>query len=488
MICVHCGRDIPNGTKFCPFCGQPVAADRPAGQPAFNIQPGANVQPPQQPPVMGAQQPVGGQPAAATATVTPKAPIDPKKLAVPVAVAAVVVVGGVLIATHKPTVNLNKYITLSAEGYNSIGTLDVEFDTDKLEKDYGKKIAKNFQKAMKNHEEDTYGLSNLAGSLYEGGETSLFVTYCADGSADKTRNLSNGDVVTYTWDGVNEQTKKEAEELFGVKIKCSDVTYKVSGLTAVNTFDAFDGVEVEFDGISPDGSATVNTLPTAEAAEGLYYTLDEQYNLANGDTVTVTVHSNRDDFSDCIEKYGAIPAATEKTYTVEGLNEYVTDSDGLTDSVLVSLQNQAEDVLNAYIAKSWDSECVTLKGMSYLGYYILTPKNKDNYGVYQDVIILPYQVTSHNHFEDDKGQVYDADVSYYWYIAFRNVSKDADGNIAGGLDDYYTANASFDVKTGLDDGWWEKYWSYDGYQTLDELYSNAVTRNVEDYNHQDNVG
>lgn len=488
MICVHCGRDIPNGTEFCPFCGQPVAADQPAGQPAFNIQPGASVQPPQQPPVMGAQQPMGGQPAAATATVTPKAPIDPKKLAVPVAVAAVVVVGGVLIATHKPTVNLNKYITLSAEGYNSIGTLDVEFDTDKLERDYGKKIAKNFQKAMKNHEEDTYGLSNLAGSLYEGGETSLFVTYCADGSADKTRNLSNGDVVTYTWDGVNEQTKKEAEELFGVKIKCSDVTYKVSGLTAVNTFDAFDGVEVEFNGISPDGSATVNTLPTAEAAKGLYYTLDEQYNLANGDTVTVTVHSNRDDFSDCIEKYGAIPAATEKTYTVEGLNEYVTDSDGLTDSVLVSLQNQAQDVLNAYIAKSWDSECVTLKGMSYLGYYILTPKNKDNYGVSQDVIILPYQVTSHNHFEDDKGQVYDADVSYYWYIAFRNVSKDADGNIAGGLDDYYTANASFDVKTGLDDGWWEKYWSYDGYQTLDELYSNAVTRNVEDYNHQDNVG
>ena len=64
---------------------------------------------------------------------------------------------------------------------------------------------------MKNHEEDTYGLSNLVGLLYEGGETSLFVTYCADGSADKTRNLSNGDVVTYTWDGVNEQTKKEAE-------------------------------------------------------------------------------------------------------------------------------------------------------------------------------------------------------------------------------------------------------------------------------------
>ena len=447
MICVHCGRDIPNGTKFCPFCGQPVAADQPAGQPAFNIQPGASVQPPQQPPVMGAQQPMSGQPAAATATVTPKAPIDPKKLAVPVAVAAVVVVGGVLIATHKPTVNLNKYITLSAEGYNSIGTLDVEFDTDKLEKDYGKKIAKNFQKAMKNHEEDTYGLSNLAGSLYEGSETSLFVTYCADGSADKTRNLSNGDVVTYTWDGVNEQTKKEAEGMFGVKIKCSDVTYKVSGLTAVNTFDAFDGVEVEFNGISPDGS-------------------------------------------DCIEKYGAIPAATEKTYTVEGLKEYITSTDGLTDSVLVSLQNQAEDVLKAYAANSFgDGE--TFKGMSYLGNYILTKKNRDSWGD-ENMIILAYQVTVHdNYTSDNTGASYDGDNSYYWYISFKNVSKNADGSIATGLDDYNTPSDQIVIDSGaqmykFSDSTWS--WYYHGYNTLDDLYSVAVTQNVEDYNHQDNVG
>ena len=308
---------------------------------------------------------------------------------------------------------------------------------------------------------------------------------------------------TQTTDGTKPDTteQKYTIELYGVQADGKQETIRLASGVDLADRVKFDNagrytLELCVDDDLAEGSkswkkaeeAGLTVMTTAEAAKGLYYTLDEQYDLANGDTVTVTVHSNRDDFSDCIEKYGAIPATTEKTYTVEGLNEYVTDSDGLTDSVLVSLQNQAQDVLNAYIAKSWDSECVTLKGMSYLGYYILTPKNKDNYGVSQDVIILPYQVTSHNHFEDDKGQVYDADVSYYWYIAFRNVSKDADGNIAGGLDDYYTANASFDVKTGLDDGWWEKYWSYDGYQTLDELYSNAVTRNVEDYNHQDNVG
>ena len=308
---------------------------------------------------MGAQQPMGGQPAAATATVTPKAPIDPKKLAVPVAVAAVVVVGGVLIATHKPTVNLNKYITLSAEAYNSIGTLDVEFDTDKLEKDYGKKIAKNFQKAMKNHEEDTYGLSNLAGSMYEGSETSLFVTYCADGSADKTRNLSNGDVVTYSWN----ESEDEAEMLFGVRVKYSDIVYTVSGLEKVNTFDAFDGVTVEFNGTAPHGTATVNSLPTAAAGSCLHYKLDTADGLRNGDTVTLTASSSREDFSDCIEKYGAIPAKTEKTFTVSGLDEYIAAPAQLTDTVLDNLKAQAEDTFKAYAANHWDADSESLTGM-----------------------------------------------------------------------------------------------------------------------------
>ena len=49
-------------------------------------------------------------------------------------------------------------------------------------------------------------------------------------------SLSNGDVVTYTWDGVNEQTKKEAEEMFGVKIKCSDVTYKAVSYTHLDVY------------------------------------------------------------------------------------------------------------------------------------------------------------------------------------------------------------------------------------------------------------
>ena len=445
MICTHCGKEIQNGITFCPYCGSTVNNAK---------------------------------------ENTKMKKHNPAKVLVPIAAVAVVAAGGWAFANRTPTIDVSKYMTLSADGYNTVGKLNISFDTEKLEKDYGKQIATRFKKQMKNLKDDTYGLSSLTASLYDGYETDLFAETCATGSADKTKNLSNGDVVTYTWD----DNSDEAEEAFGVKVKYSDITYTVSGLASVNTFDAFDGVDVEFSGISPDGRATVNSLPTAAEAQGLYYTLDENSGLSNGDTVTLTVHSNRDDFSDCIDKYGAMPQATEKTFTVEGLNEYVTSADTLSDSVLVSLQNQAEDVFKSYAAQRF-SNGQTFKGMTYLGNYILTPKNKDSWGD-KDRIVLAYQVTVHHDYTSELNTTYDADDSFFWYITFNNVSKDADGNIASGLNDYDTPTTFVKIESGV-----QKYsfssstetWEYYGYASLDSLYNAAVNQYVENYTHQDNV-
>ena len=445
MICTHCGKEIQNGITFCPYCGSAVNNAK---------------------------------------ENTKMKKHNPAKVLAPIAAAAVIAAGGWAFANRTPTIDVSKYMTLSADGYNTVGKLNISFDTEKLEKDYGKQIATRFKKQMKNLKDDTYGLSSLTASLYDGYETDLFAETCATGSADKTKNLSNGDVVTYTWD----DNSDEAEEAFGVKVKYTDITYTVSGLASVNTFDAFDGVDVEFSGISPDGRATVNSLPTAAEAQGLYYTLDENSGLSNGDTVTLTVHSNRDDFSDCSDKYGARPQATEKTFTVEGLNEYVTSADTLSDSVLVSLQNQAEDVFKSYAAQRF-SNGQTFKGMTYLGNYILTPKNKDSWGD-KDRIVLAYQVTVHHEYTSELNTTYDADDSFFWYITFNNVSKDADGNIASGLNDYDTPTTFVKIDSGV-----QKYsfssstetWEYYGYASLDSLYNAAVNQYVENYNHQDNV-
>ena len=445
MICTHCGKEIQNGITFCPYCGSAVNNAK---------------------------------------ENTKMKKHNPAKVLAPIAAAAVIAAGGWAFANRTPTIDVSKYMTLSADGYNTVGKLNISFDTEKLEKDYGKQITTRFKKQMKNLKDDTFGLSSLTASLYDGYEADLFAETCATGSADKTKNLSNGDVVTYTWD----DNSGEAEEAFGVKVKYSDITYTVSGLASVNTFDAFDGVDVEFSGISPDGRATVNSLPTAAEAQGLYYTLDENSGLSNGDTVTLTVHSNRDDFSDCIDKYGAMPQATEKTFTVEGLNEYVTSADTLSDSVLVSLQNQAEDVFKSYAAQRF-SNGQTFKGMTYLGNYILTPKDKDSWGD-KDRIVLAYQVTVHHDYTSELNTTYDADDSFFWYITFNNVSKDADDNIASGLNDYDTPTTFVKIDSGV-----QKYsfssstetWEYYGYASLDSLYNAAVNQYVENYNHQDNV-
>lgn len=445
MICTHCGKEIQNGITFCPYCGSVVNNAK---------------------------------------ENTKMKKHNPAKVLAPIAAAAVIAAGGWAFANRTPTIDVSKYMTLSADGYNTVGKLNISFDTEKLEKDYGKQITTRFKKQMKNLKDDTFGLSSLTASLYDGYEADLFAETCATGSADKTKNLSNGDVVTYTWD----DNSDEAEEAFGVKVKYSDITYTVSGLASVNTFDAFDGVDVEFSGISPDGRATVNSLPTAAEAQGLYYTLDENSGLSNGDTVTLTVHSNRDDFSDCIDKYGAMPQATEKTFTVEGLNEYVTSADTLSDSVLVSLQNQAEDVFKSYAAQRF-SNGQTFKGMTYLGNYILTPKNKDSWGD-KDRIVLAYQVTVHHDYTSELNTTYDADDSFFWYITFNNVSKDANDNIASGLNDYDTPTTFVKIDSGV-----QKYsfssstetWEYYGYASLDSLYNAAVNQYVENYNHQDNV-
>lgn len=456
MICAHCGKEIQDGITFCPYCGSSTTASE--------------------------------NPAIESEEKKMKKTVQAdklKKLIAPAAALAILAAGGVVMANREPTIDLDKYVTITADGYNTVGTLNVDFDTDKLEKDYGKKLTQNFKKAMKNHKDDTYGLSELTANLYDGYETELFVDTCAIGSADKSRNLSNGDVVTYSWTDMAE----EAEEAFGVKVKYDTISYTVSGLTSVDTFDAFDGVDVEFSGISPDGRATVNSLPTAEAGKGLYYVLDENSGLSNGDTVTLTVHSNSDNFKDCIEKYGALPKETEKTFTVQGLDEYVTSADDLNETGLTSLQSQAEDVLNAKFANSWDSDTSSLTSMEYQGNYILTAKNGSVWGNVNDVVLV-YKVNVHNNYTNYDDKVYDGNNSYYWYISFSNVCVDGDGNVIDGLNDYDTPNDTTPIDSGVRSSKYNddtKKWNYYGYASIDDLYNAAVTRNVEKYNHQDNV-
>ena len=157
--------------------------------------------------------------------------------------------------------------------------------------------------------------------------------------------------------------------------------------------------------------------------------------------------------------------------------------------MLDSLKAQAEDTFKAYAANHWDADSESLIGMDYVGDYILTPK-EDSFWVDNDIVTLVYKINVHNRYQNFNDEVYEDDNSYYWYISFKNVSVDGNGNVANGLNSYDSAEERVTIDSGL-----QQYsfsdstmnWYYYGYATIDDLYSAAVTRNIEKYNHQDNV-
>lgn len=78
MTCTHCGKEIDNDLAFCPYCGSrtengAAAAEKPAKK-------------------------------------------NPRRFALPVAAAALLAVVGVGLANRKPSIDLQRYVTITAHG------------------------------------------------------------------------------------------------------------------------------------------------------------------------------------------------------------------------------------------------------------------------------------------------------------------------------------------------------------------------------------
>ena len=89
------------------------------------------------------------------------------------------------------TVDLNDYVTITAEGYNTRGTAYYEFDTDAFVEDYGDKIKINTK-----GNGDSAGMGLWADST----AAEMMLDYCVGNSFDQRSGLSNGDVVTLQWE------------------------------------------------------------------------------------------------------------------------------------------------------------------------------------------------------------------------------------------------------------------------------------------------
>ena len=471
VFCIKCGCKIPSDSRFCPECRAPQNNSEPV-----KIRP--------------QMKQVRATAPTQNLSQEDEAKLKKRNKIIGIVVGAAVALCVIIIALSsiiKPSINLNKYISISFEGYDTVGKAVVTFDSEKFEADYEKKLSNATSKGKssglsKYSSEEAY-LEALFDSYDTSTASGKFLSTCVNGSLDVSTNLSNGDVVTYTWN-CDDDT---ALSVYGYKLKYEDIEMTVEGLEEAETFDPFDGIEIVFEGIGPNGSASVSGEPTANAAQELNYEIDKNSGLSNGDTVTVTVTMYYDDPVEyCIENYGMIPSPVSKTYTVEGLNSYITSSSEISEECLKDMQEQAEDVYNSNVAQNWGDE-ETLKSFEYIGNYLLINKDSDDYWGNSNILYLVYKAKVKDEYSND-GETYKETNDIYWYICYYDLLVDTNGDNTVDLTSYRTPSDRFTIDSGISSGWWStKSWYYYGYQTLDELYKVVVTSNTESYKHEDNV-
>ena len=322
MFCEKCGTKNPDDAKFCEKCGAPL-----------NNAPAASSQP-------------AGAPKASK-------PLPIKGIVAAIAVVAVLVVGFIFVQKMGRTIDLNKYMTVDASGYDGYGTAVVTVDWDAIEEKYGEKLSLN-KKAT-----DELGIFSSLVTPMDALEDVVNV------SLDKRNQLSNGDVVKYTWK-ISEDYKK----YLNCTLKFKDGEHKVEGLTEVVKFDPFAEVTVTFDGVSPNGNAKCEYSGSDFSPYDFYF--DNNGNLKNGDKVTLNVSVS--DLSYYAERNGKIPASTSMEYTVSGLPEYALSYSSLSDDFKKYVQKEAEDAISSYVAKNY-SKSSSLTNLTYAGYVFNSVKD-----------------------------------------------------------------------------------------------------------------
>ena len=486
MRCGVCGSNNENGSKFCWNCGNKLTEQSETGSSSVN-QPGiqqnsgdvphdqAGTQP-KQVRMPQRQVPPGGfdwengkkvaeerlqkgkniadgcvgqlKKVAENQTITEKLKkISKKTWGIIGACAVLIVILLVLIALHKPTVNLNDYLKVTYDGYDGGGTAYTEIDWDSMINDYGKKIS--YKKGMSQN-----------GSLTP---IDTIMHYTEVNIKGNNEELSNGDKVSYTW----KVDKDEIEKLIKCKIKYSNGSEKVSGLKKMELFDPFENLKVTFSGVEPNGEADIEY--NGDMLSDYDFTCDKGYGLKNGDKIKISLTEDAEYY---VNQYNKAPSMLEKEYKVKNLGKYLSKIKEVDTDAMNSVRAKAQKSISN-MTDYW-SDDITLDKVSYVGNYLQVAKDGDDYTKnYYGVI---YQINAH--IQPDGGQR--KDVVAYYSMKFGNVIVDGDGKCKIDLDEYNVPYDEFSVEVTSGDSYSDKYW-FEGYQTLEALKKNCVDEAADEF-------
>ena len=377
-----------------------------------------------------------------------------KKYRVIIATGVVVATMFMLTGCGAKKISLNDYISIEADGYDSMGEATYSFDYESFYNDFSDtiKVSPKYKSELEN-----------MGYYPEEAATDAFLSLCVDQQLDNTSDLSNGDTITLTWLCDDEM----AENYFNCKLDYSDITYTVEGLKEVGEFNPFDYLTVEFDGISSAG--TINITPDYSQSEmtDIYFEADMEVELSNGDVVTVTADPE-EDTEYFVEEYGNIVTPLEKTYTVEGLKTYATSASQIPQETLDKMVQQGKDAFYSYVANEW-VDGYKIKAVDYVGNYFLSLK--EGMEGDQNCIYIVYKIK----FVENDGNTY----TFYYQVRFKDMVVDGNGTCEVSLADYEKTSDKFEYADG-------KY-SVDGYGTINSLYEKVIQPQIEFYTYENNI-
>ena len=345
MRCKNCGSMNADGAKFCESCGAALES--------------VNKQQSQSNTESKVSNPTGS-------------PGSLKKLPKNIifgAVGAVAVLFIIVIVAFamnsSKVIDLNKYISFESSGYDGYGKASISVDWDKLEKDYGKKV-KYSSKGKKEYGVLTYAFEPM----------SVLRDAVSGISLDKSEKLSNGDKVKYTWKVSDDTTKS-----INYKLKYKDGEFEIKKLNELSKFDPFEDVKVSFSGIAPNGKAEIAYSGGGDILHEYNFKLDKFDKLKNNDTVTVSLNLDEDQIASMADRYGRIPEKMSQTYTVSGLETYVTQYSELPQDFIKEVNDKAKEVVKEYTDSAY-GEGTTLSDLKYEGYVLKTDLDEVYNGLY----------------------------------------------------------------------------------------------------------
>lgn len=408
MFCSKCGTENADGAKFCKGCGAELAGaskQEDVKKEETNVKETETTKT-----VEKAAEKATQKPAASSS----KKGISPKLIGIAAAIVAALVV--FLMITSKPTIDLSKYTKIETSGYDGYGQARAVVDWEAIRSKYGKKL-----KFVGDAKAEYDGVMTPMDLL----EGSVQISF-----DENNGKLTNGDKVAYTW-----TVDEKLSEMLNCKVKYKDGTVKAKDLTEVAKFDPFKDLTVTFEGTSPCGY--VKFEYTGDVLETSDFEYDKEAPVENGSTVKI--YLKKQEMSYYAEKYGKIPAMSEKEYEVTGLDQALTSIDEIDETFAAKLHKETEDAIRSFVSVcDYDWKEANVDSVEQAGYFLVVPnhENEDvsdrsSSNMVYDVEKVTISFENLDEYDladiDFTSKLHDGKLTVYYAKGFRNAVKGQDG-------------------------------------------------------------